>query len=328
MLSLFRTNQLVANALLIFYILLLRFSSFVVPYELHPGQGGILGENLLSIVPPEGTLSAVLSIILIFLQALLINITAARYRVARSVSLFPGVFYVLLCSSFPDFLYLSPVLVANTFLILALYELLGVYKKYYSNGRIFNAGLWIGLATLFYFSSIVFIGAIFIGFFILRAFKIKEQIGLLLGFISPFWLVGIYYFVQNALPDFWSRSFGNIGFLDANLSNEWDSYVQLSIFAIFILAAIFSYRTYTYKVSIQAQKFVDVFFWVLAFSATTLLIQDNIQADHLIFLAVPLSFLIGMTFLYMNRRLAEALHFLLLAGIFLLQFKPFWYIGG
>lgn len=328
MLSLFRTNQLVANALLIFYILLLRFSSFIVPYEVHSGQAGLLGENLLNLVSPEGTLSAVLSIILIFLQALLVNIISARYRIARSVSLFPGVFYVLLCSCFPDFLYLSPVLIANTFIILALYELLGSYKKYYSNGRIFNAGLWIGIATLFYFSSIVFIGAVFIGFFILRAFKLKEQIGLFLGFITPFWLLGIYYFVRNALPDFWSRSFGNIGFLDVSFSNDWENYVQLGLFAILILVAIFNYRIYTYKVSIQAQKFVDVFFWVLAFSMGTLLIQKNLQSDHLIFLAVPLSFLIGMTFLYMNKRLAEAFHFLLLAGIFLLQFKPFWYVAG
>lgn len=328
MLSLFRTNQLVANALLIFYILLLRFSSFIVPYEAHPGQPGLLGENLLSMVPPEGTLSAILSIILIFLQALLINVISARYRIARSVSLFPGVFYVLFCSCFPQFLYLSPVLMANTFIILALYELLGSYKKYYSNGRIFNAGLWIGVATLFYFSSILFFGAVFIGFFILRAFKLKEQIGLLLGFISPFWLVGIYYFVRNALPDFWNRSFGNIGFLDLSLSNNWEDYVQLGLFAILILVAIFNYRTYTYKVSIQAQKFVDVFFWILAFSLGTLLIQANPQSDHLLFLAVPLSFLIGMTFLYMNNRLAEAFHFLLLAGIFLLQFKPFWYMAG
>ncbi len=328
MLSLFRTNQLVANALLIFYILLLRFSSFVVPYELHPGQAGLLGENLLNIVPPEGTLSAILSVILIFLQALLINVISARYRIARSVSLFPGVFYVLLCSCFPDFLYLSPVLVANTFIILALYELLGTYKRYYSNGRIFSAGLWIGVATLFYFSSIVFFGAVFIGFFILRAFKFKEQIGLLLGFISPFWITGIYYFTNNALPDFWARSFGNIGFLDVSFSNDWENYVQLGLFAILILVAIFNYRTYTYKVSIQAQKFIDVFFWVLAFSLGTLLIQDNLQPDHLILLAVPLSFLIGMTFLYMNNRFAEALHFLLLAGILLLQFKPFWYMAG
>jgi len=327
-LSLFRTNQLVANALLIFYILLLRFSSFIVPLELHPGQAGLLGENLLSIVPPEGTLSAVLSIILIFLQALLINVISARYRIARSVSLFPGVFYVLLCSCFSDFLYLSPVLMANTFLILALYELLGSYKKYYSNGRIYNAGLWIGVTTLFYFSSIIFLGAVFMGFVILRAFKLKEQIGLLLGFITPFWLAGIYYFVNDNLSDFWLRSFGNIGFFDFSISNGWVSYVQVGTFVVFILVAVFSYRTYTYKVSIQAQKFVDVFFWVLAFSLGTLLVQSNLQADHLLFLAVPLSFMIGMTFLYMNKRLAEAVHFLFLAGILLLQFKPFWFVAG
>ncbi len=328
MLSLFRTNQLVANALLIFYVILLRFSSFVVPYEHSPNSYGILSDNLLAIVPPESTLSHVLAMVLVFVQALLINIIAARYRVARSVSLFPGLFYVLLSSCFPEFLYLSAPLLANTFLILAIYELLAVYKKYYSNGHIYNVGLWIGLATLFYFSSIAFLAAIFIGFVILRAFKLKEQIGMLLGFTTPFWLLGTYYFVQDQMPLFWTEAFGsNTGFLDLP-SFDYMRYIQLGTFLLFTLVAILSYRTYTFKVSIQAQKFIDVFYWFLLFSLGTIFIQKGIQAEHLTLLAVPLSLLLGMSFLYMNNRIAEALHFLLLAGIFLLQFKPFWYIGG
>ena len=328
MLSLFRTNQFVANALLIFYVILLRFSSFLVPYEHTPESYGILSDNLLALVPPESTLSHILAMVLIFIQALLINVIAARYRVARTVSLFPGLFYVLLCSCFPEFLYLSAPLLANTFLILALYELLAVYKKYYSNGHIYNVGLWVGLATLFYFSSITFLAAVFIGFVILRAFKLKEQMGMLLGFVTPFWLLGIYYYVQEKMPLFWTETFGsNISMLDLP-GFDLMGYAQLGIFLFLTLVVILSYRTYTYKVSIQAQKYIDIFFWFLLFTLGTIFLQKDIQAEHLILLAVPLSLLIGMSFLYMNNRAAEALHFLLLAGTFLLQFKPFWYIGG
>jgi len=329
-LSLFRTNQLVANALLIFYILLLRFSSFIVaPPEHVVEHAGLLSANLYNFVDPNSSLSQALAIVLVFMQAFLINIITARFRIARTVSLFPGLFYVLLTSFFPEFLYLSPVLLANTFIILALYEILGSYKQYYSNGRIYNAGLWVGLASLFYFSTLIFLAALFITFIIVRAFKLKEQLGMLLGFVSPFWLVAVYYYTKGQLPRFWDQAWNNnIGWFDLSLSDLWIDYIQLGVFGLFILIAILSYRTYTYKVSIQAQKFIDVFFWFLAFTALTVLIQANIRLDHLLLLAVPLSFLIGMSFLYMNKRLAEALHFLLLAGIFLLQFKSFWYMGN
>ena len=67
------------------------------------------------------------------------NIIIAKFRMASSVSLFPGLFYVLLVSMLPEFLTLSPALLANTFFIIAIWELFETYRKNEVSGNIVNS---------------------------------------------------------------------------------------------------------------------------------------------------------------------------------------------
>ena len=123
MLSLFRTNQLVANVLFIFYAAICRMSSYFTGLEGELSNPGILAEYLYSFTAAKPFLSNSLSILLVFLQAMLINVIVAKHRMANEVTMFPGLFYILLCSSIPEFLAFSPPLLANTFYIIALFQI-------------------------------------------------------------------------------------------------------------------------------------------------------------------------------------------------------------
>ena len=326
MLSLFRTNQFATNILLVFYVLLLRGAIFFVPIEpasfSHPG---ILSKVIYQVIGMQGGLADGLAILLVLLQALLINVLMAKFRMARYVSLYPGLFYILLVSSFPDFLHMSPVLMANTFLLLAIYEVFNSYKKYSSADKLFNVGLWIGIAAMFYYSMLVFLLAAIIGFVILRSFKWKEMLMLLCGLLVPYWLVGVWYFFNGQQDVFWQQAiFDNLGSVNWLSISDWISYIQLGTFAFLLLLTLANYNRYTFKVSIRAHKNMDILYWFMAIAAFSLLMQKGVEADHLLILAIPLAIFFSMTMLYIDNRLAEAFHFLIVVGILLLQTKGLW----
>jgi len=149
-LGLFRTNQLGANLLLIVYIAIVRLSGFLFPSEWSPSQSGILSQHVYQGVGTTGWLPSLIALLLVLTQAFTINILAARFRISKEVTMIPGVFYILLMSTTPDFLQLTPILLGNTFLIFALMSLFQTYKKSSVAGSIFNTGFWIGIASLNY----------------------------------------------------------------------------------------------------------------------------------------------------------------------------------
>ena len=158
MLNFFRTNQLAFNFFLIFYAILLRGSSFIVPsQEATFGKSGVFSLWVLDLCDGFGALPFIVGILLVFVHAVMINVIVARFRMANEVSLLPGVCYILLASSIPEFLNLSPILLANTFFIIALFELFGSFRQKSVIANIFNVGFWLGIGSLFYFSEIIFI---------------------------------------------------------------------------------------------------------------------------------------------------------------------------
>ena len=325
MLELFRTNQLVANVLLIFYALLLRFSVFFNPTDWTPGSRGILSDWVYLWVGTNGITANLVAIIVVFFQAILINLIIARYRIANETTLFPGVFYIFLASCLPNFLYLSPALIANTFYILAIGELFDTYKKHSSFGRIFNAGFLIAIGSLFYFSIMLFLLLMLIGLGILRAFKIKERLTLIYGFLSPYILIGVFSFWKNNWLEMWHRQMNNnIGFFDLDIPLVIENYIQLGFFVLLLLFILLSYNSYILKKNIQKQKYINILYWGLLFAGCSLGIQANIALEHFLLFTIPMAILLSFSFLNFRNSTAEGLHFLLLIFLFVLHTKDWW----
>ncbi len=330
MLALFRTNQFIANSLLILYALLLRFGVFFQPGSWTPPQHGILSEWMYSWLGTGSNMASSFAIFLIIFQALLINIMMSEHRIAKEVTLLPGMFFILFASCLPEFLYLSPLLMANTFFILAFMEIFKTYKKTSSAGKIYNAGLWIGIASLFYFSYALFFVFGFIALGILRAFNIKEGLMLLFGFLSSYFILGTYAFWQNQWSLFWESQFlNNFSFLDFNRGStpSWEWYLAFGFFFLMILITILSYNQYVLKKNIQKQKYINILYWGLVISALNVLFQMDIGIEHIMIIVPPLSILLSFNFLNLSRPAAESIHLLLLFGILALHFSFLW-IGG
>lgn len=324
MLNLFRTNQLFFSVLLIFYAAILHIAAFVVPFEREPTSYGYLTGLVYDWIGYQGTVPDVVLILLLFLQATVINSIVADHRLDDTITLFPGLFYILISSALPGFLYLSPLHLANTFYIIALFELFKVYKKPSAADNIFNVGFWAAVGSLFYPSYAIFIILGLIGLNILRAFYLQERLMIVCGAIVPYLLVGVYAFWIDQWDIFVQQQFvKSIGFFDFQWASDAETILKIVFIDLFLLVAIFSYGLYLFKKNIQVQKKISVLYWGLLCAGLTLVFQAGIQIDHLLILAVPLGMMISINFTSVSHRWAETLHLLIVIVVLIFQYQQY-----
>ncbi len=323
-LTFFRTNQLFSSIFLIFYVLLLRFSVFMAPFKWSPSGEGVLSGLLYQWIGSQTLPAHILAILLLVAQGFLINSIVIGNRLSNEVNLFPGVFYVLTCCLLPDFLYLSPVLIGNTFILISIAQLFSTYKISSCADRIFNVGFWIGVASLFYVPFIFCFILMNAGLNILRAYNLKERLIVIIGLVMPFFLVGLYYFAMDDYGFFWENHFGkNFSFLSFGGDvSGWDGYIKILLFLVLIFYVVMNNRTYLAKRNIQAQKKISILYWVLISGLFGAAFQKNLAFEHLISFAPALGVFLAFTFTNLKRQWAESIHFLMFLTALALQLIP------
>lgn len=322
MLGLFRTNQLAANLLLIIYVLVLRVSGLIADQPWEPNSTGVLSNLVYDYVGTHGWLPDLLAMILVLIQAFLLNILSARFRMSKEVTMFPGVFYVLLMSTIPDFLHLSPMLMGNTFLIIALTNMFKTMKATSSADSIFNVGFWISVAGLFYFSNFLFLLFAIFGLSTLRNFKINEFFMVLVGGLVPIFLGGTIAFFNDSLLNFYQVTFfEEFGCLDFIRKAHWSNYVAIGVFGLLVLTGFFSLNIYFQKQNIRSQKMIQVLYYFIIFSILTIFIQKRVGLEQLLLLSIPLALMLPLNFLSFRKKdIGTGLHAVWLIGILFLQY--------
>ncbi len=321
MLTIFRTNQPLANILLLLYLGIVRASTFIHPINVLPKSQGILTQWMYIELPPSSREGQVAAFILIFIQAVFINITVARFRVSNEISLLPGLFYCLVTSLLPEFMMLSPILLANTFLILAMFHLFDVYKNNAIASRVFDAGFWLGVACLFHFPFILFVLWGIVGLGILRGIRLKELFMFLIGIFVPFFLLGAYLFWNGQLANLPKHFSENFGFLSFAKNTHPNTYIKLGILLLLVATTLFASGQFFIRRNISTQKYISIVYWMLLIGGMTILIQKDIDLNHLLIVSIPLGILLSMLFQSIGVATAEVLHMLLLAVALILQFE-------
>ncbi len=324
MLSLFRTNQLFANLLLIAYVALVRSSIFVKPVLSVYKPQGILSYEIAQMIGNAHWVEPFWATLLVIIQAIIINVLVARHRMTDEQSLFPGVFYALLVSSVPDFLGLSAALLASTFIIASLYDFFIAYKKPIAASNIFNVGLWIGIGSFFYFSLTIYVLWAIIAITILRAGSFKEILMILSGMFAAYFLIGTVYFVTNRYDYFWQHHIKeNMAYLNLIGNNNWLLFCERLFFFILVGITILFQSFYASKKSIQVQKYQTVLYWSMIFAGLTLIFQAKADMSSLILLAPALCIFLSYNFLNMRNQVSEAIHLLWLSVVLFLQYQGF-----
>lgn len=323
MLQLFRTNQLFLHLLVLVYLAVLWAPAFLVnPVELTT-DGGYVYDWLLSILPNQPSFRIAVAIVLIWGQGLIMSYLVNQYRMGPQVTLFPGLFIAFLYSATPEFYGLTTEVVANSFLVLAIYQLFKIYKQQESAQSIFNVGFLISLAALTAQGYLVFVFLGWIGIGIMRSRRILELVQYTIGLALPWLLLGMIYYVMEPSGSFVEL----IGF-----SWSWPPYflgpeglriqIQMLLLLILLLVVVGQYSVVSLGETMHVQKNIQVLYWACLLSLCSLLIVPQIECAQFLMTAIPFGALMGLWLARVRPSRAEMVHFLLLMAVIIYQYFP------
>lgn len=325
MLNLFRSNQLILGVFLLIYAFLLRFwLLFTTGAPKNNPDYQLLSGWLWDQLKEPVWLPALFTTIIIWLQAILINSVIARNRMAPEINLFPGLFYILVCSAIPAFQEFSPVHLANTFLILSLGQIYRIYKQNRCMDHLFNSGLLIGIASLFYSPYILFLVPILFGLNSLRAFNLKEWLAVLIGGGIPILWLLILSFLNDKLGTRWEIWSSGISLFDI----QWRALrlyeiISLVIIGLLILVVLLNYNANIQKTIIEVRKKMDLLYRILFFSLILALFSASLSMVNLLMVAMPCGILLSFIFIRMKRATAELIHLFLLIGVLVFHYLTY-----
>jgi hypothetical protein len=324
-LELFRNNNFVFTLLLIPYAILLRFLAIYFGIGESIAVEGtwarwIFGEEI-----SQNLVFQIVGVTLVFLHAAMVNRLVIRNRMTHEMTLFPGVFYILVASFFPGYVCLSPILIANTLLLIGLAELFVSHKKLKTAEHIFSVGFWFSSAAIAYHGYLLLILFPILGLSMLRTVKWVNWAQFVIGLVTPVIITMMVSVLLNESPFIlfreWAEKSGSFEFY---LSNKWIDLAQLGFFGIWILASLLQYNAFTIKKNIHAQKKIDLCFWFMAFSLVCISFISDIRSTDWLMLAIPLSILIAMSFLRFRSRISsELIHFIMVITLLAIQILIF-----
>ncbi len=260
--------------------------------------------------------------ILIFLQATILNRICIDQKLMVKPNYLPGMAYMLLSTLFIEWNYFSAPLLVNTILILLFYKMVSLYGVNKALSKIFNIGLLVGVMTLLYQPTVIFILMLPFSLFIMRPFRVREWLVGLLGITIP------YYFL--ALEPLFTSNW-NWGHLFPDMDLDFPAmpssiFVTISIILLIIPFIIggFYVQANLNKMLIQIRKAWSLLLLFLIFSVFIILVNGGVNYVNWSFGLMSLAAFHGALYYYPNKRLIPLiLHWLtFIYAVYLVYFMP------
>ncbi len=270
--------------------------------------GGPFYEILRPFIFNNPAISVILAFILLVAQAIILNLVATSKSFTERYSALPGLLYLVLMCSTTVMIAPHPVLFANVFLIVALNKLFDLQKEEHVAKQVFNVGFLVAVAALFHYPVIVLFLALVMSIFVYYMANIRTIIAALIGLLTPFAFLSLYYFVTEMFFEWITRLTISV---EPMLVFELDTGVyQKAFIAVLAMLSIFAFLRlqliYKSTKPIRIRKRITVLLlFFLASVASFLVVADHVYVHYGIML-IPLSIALAVFFYDLrNTRLAE-----------------------
>jgi Family of unknown function (DUF6427) len=271
-------------------------------------SGDILSMPLYSffenIIPVNSLASILVGFAFVLFQAFLLIQFNKKYILINHRTYLPAFFYILISGSFIPLQGFNPVIIGTIFLYLALNYIFSIYREEYALNKLYLAGFFISIASLFWIPFAVFFLIIWISLSVLRPFIGREWIVSLLGFLTPYLLVFVFYFVVYDLSEI-TLLLGNIkeGFL---FVKEFHSihlayYLFYGFLGFIIINASYVLIMDFQMKKIRTRKYFVINLWVFVICLLLFFFFKNVSFEILYLISIPLSFLLTNYFYTVKR---------------------------
>ena len=249
------------------------------------------------------TVHLLIGIALTSFQAIYLGQICNKFDVLYKKSYLPALLYAILISSVPSFLSMTPMLVANTILLLLIEKIFSIYKHESALHVVFDAGFLVALASLVYFPLIAIFVLLILGLLILRPFVWREWVAGITGTALPYFILSVYFFWNGQLGNFWTKEiplyFDHA--ITSHISTNTSNLFLFSMVAFLILIAFLKLQANFYKNMIRTRSYQQVFLLMLIVAGGSSVISPEIKIESFIPAVAPAAVFISYYFLSVKK---------------------------
>jgi hypothetical protein len=250
--------------------------------------------------------SALLSVMLS--SIFLVNFTVKKNNLTRNSS-YTILFFLLFLIIFPQVFSSSNILFANFFLLLSIRRLISLQTLKSPKEKIFDASMWIFIASLFHFWCILFILLVYISIFFHVS---RDYRNWLLPFVAFFAIAIIFFVAALAFEQSWITHIMKQTQTNFEIDYFNNHNITLSFFVVIALYFFFSMVfSLTNKPLILQASYKKMIFGFLI-GVTIFLISPEKNNAILIFTFMPLSVMCTTNIEYSQRQMYQEIVLLLL----------------
>jgi hypothetical protein len=314
------TNALI----LLFYALVLKFPSFLHPVPALQLEGdNFIYKLVLNFfdVPAKNfpLLYPLLSFIIVFTQATLLNKIANNLRLIQKPNYLVGMAYIIVTSLIKEWSIFSAPLLINSLLIAIWFSMIGWYNNKKPKTAIFNTSILVGVLPLIYSPAVAFIVLLFLGLLVIRPLLITEWFVALLGFMSPYYFLFVVLFLNSSWS--WNRILPDVNFHLPKLPGSLWLTGGIIILVLPFLIGSYYVQEHLNKMLIQVRKSWSLLLVLLLVALIIVLLNPGNSFVPWIFLAIPLAAFQAAAFNYLQGKwFVLLLHWVIVGFVIALQY--------
>lgn len=323
-LHILKSNRAVNYLLIPLLAVVVWLESLIYPeiYSFYPGETqNLLYQPVSWLFKDAAFLQSMASLVVLLALAFIVLQINNRYSFIRVRTMLPAPLFIIMISGLVDLHTQHPVYYAAFFVLLAIHRFFSAFDKVKPYSAIFDAGLSLGIAALFYFNIVVLFPAFLFSIPILaREIRWREFVISILGFVLPFVFAISYAFVTDQLMEI--LKIFKINTITSN--NHFIENIPLQIYLGFLiiltlLGSIKIIQQYDSK-KVSTRKFFTVFFLIFVTSLASFTFIPATSQEMLVITIIPVTFLVSNFFVFLKSRFwGELLFSLLLIIVITLQ---------
>lgn len=293
-----KSNQPFVIILIIFTSIALWLFSFINPIGINISADTFYTpfySLVVKVTDYKTSFSVFLTLLIVLLQAFLLVQFNKTYILINYRTYLPAFFYIIIASSFVHLQRINPVTLGAIFIFISINNLFNTYRSDYALNKLYLAGFFIAIASLFWTPFVFFVILIWISLLILRPFIGREWLVGLLGFLTPYLFVFVYYFVFT--------SGEQIEMLVASLQQNlkisitfkllhFSYYILFGFLFLLLILASYTLIVNFQKKKIRNRKYFEISWWIFFICIALLILFDTVGYEIIYILSIPLSFLL------------------------------------
>ncbi len=250
--------------------------------------------------PLEGfpLLSRIIAFTVVVLEAFLLVRINAKFVLIQQRNFLSALFFIIITGHSMELLQLNPVMIASLFMILVLWIDFSAYRDEPDSYRFFEAGLMLGLGSLFYAPLSYMLAFIWIACAVQRPFYWREYFFPLAGLLIPNTVMfAIYFLTGRDIPQLLEILRSNLYLAQGWSGFEWTHWTFAGLlFLLILISSIFLLKVFQFR-KIYIRDYFMVLFWLFLCASAVFILFSNFNLGMTAVIAIPVSFILTNYFI-------------------------------